>query len=431
MGSPSRGISSLVAWSICILVAGRTTTAAAQEPDARPIGAAQEGSKADVKAVDGRTMPGESAQAERALRRIQHRAAGDRTFPKLAGEPIRRMDNATRRTLAIEASTDDQFDIPTTGEVTSVKARGGVGVRVVLAEKLDYDESWGGLYGGDVNWKTNNRHIFVGMDWCTTDLGAPDRLLAIVREELQAEGINLIPMRKLDWPFATTWERLSQLLPPDPPSDATPMPATAPVVPSAEGAFASPQDVVSAFRRATANKDWREFLLCLTPTSRGALFREVLFQTGMGEMTELARFIEKRLKLEIFDEKGHGLAMDTKERQAFFLPPGAPLDISDDAENSWLYESMKNRVGDAVGFLAECMRHFSADPTLFSWSLECEGIRIEGDKASGYVVYRRRPPAPEEVDKDRARPHLPEQLPVRFLRISGSWLIVYFPGQYD
>ena len=56
--------------------------------------------------------------------------------------------------------------------------------------------------------------------------------------------------------------------------------------------------------------------------------------------------------------------------------------------------------------------------------IECEGVRIEGDKASGYWIDRRPAPAPEEVEKHLDETYyLPRFFPMRFRRIKGSWLI--------
>ena len=96
-----------------------------------------------------------------------------------------------------------------------------------------------------------------------------DRLLAIVREELGREGLRLLPMHKLDWPAATTAERLSQLLPPDglPPVAPPPKIEVAPPQGPAK-VFASPYDVVAAYNQAAAEKDWQAYLRCLTPASQ-------------------------------------------------------------------------------------------------------------------------------------------------------------------
>ena len=44
--------------------------------------------------------------------------------------------------------------------------------------------------------------------------------------------------------------------------------------------FKSPQDVVIAFRRAHAKKDWRTCFLCLTPKARGWALKSLALRRG-------------------------------------------------------------------------------------------------------------------------------------------------------
>ena len=174
---------------------------------------------------------------ERALQGIQCRAAGDRTLKQLANEPIVPVDytNAegepTAYRRAIASPTDDQIEIPTKGDAVSIRLPGHVSVHFEVGNRDPQEVILGGLYNGSVTWRTNNPHVFVKLFWCSQDPGVPDRLLAIVREELERQGLRLLPMHKLDWPAATPSERLSQLLPPD---------SLPPVAPPAKTEVASP-----------------------------------------------------------------------------------------------------------------------------------------------------------------------------------------------
>ena len=140
-----------------------------------------------------------------------------------------------------------------------------------------------GLHNGSVMWKTNNSHLFVNCGWFTRDLNALDRLLVIVREELEREGLHMLPMHKLDWPAATIPERLSQLLPPDFVSPVAPQSKAVAASPQSPArVFMTPNDVVAAHNQAVAKKDWQAYARCLTPASQGAIIREVLSLAAMG-----------------------------------------------------------------------------------------------------------------------------------------------------
>ncbi|MDR3637212.1 MAG: hypothetical protein P4L84_25635 [Isosphaeraceae bacterium] len=313
-----------ITWLIFVAVVCHNEATAAQGPHDLAVGPAVE------QQLSSFLLP-----IERALQGIQRRAAGDRALKQLANEPIVPVDytnakgepKAYRRAFA--SPTDEQIEIATKGDAASIRFPGHVSVHIEVSREDPQEVTLGGLYNGSVTWRTNNPHVFVKLFWCSKDPGVPDRLLAIVREELEREGLRLLPMHKLDWPVATTSERLSQLLPPDSLPPVAPPPKTEGALPqSPTRVFASPYDVVAAHNRAVAKKDWQAYALCLTPASVG---------------------------------------------------PGKPI--------------------------------------------ECEGIRIEGDKASGYWIDRRPAPDFREAEKRDVLHYLPRYFPIRFRRIKDSWLI--------
>ncbi|WP_422929075.1 hypothetical protein [Singulisphaera sp. PoT] len=375
---------------------------------------------------------------ERALRSIQHRAAEDRILKHLASVPIHPIDfvdpvgmpKGYRR--AIEAPTDDRIEIPTKGDAVSITRPGRVSVLInVTREGVDGDVS-SGLYKGGVTWRTDNPRVFVWMSWCSKDPGLPDRLLAIVREELGREGLRLLPMRKLDWPPATTSERLAQLLPPDCLLPVTRPPKVEVVLPrDAEKAFASPYDVVAANNLAVAKQDWRAWARCLTPASQGAVIRELLFVAVSGgrKCPELIGVIENHLKFKLIDASDFpGQFVRTKEAKEFLETLGNPP--VDDAETAaaWMTEVFRKRVGDIPAFLDDCFQQLQGAPEGYGRLLGSEDIRIEGDKASGYWIDRRPVPDAKEAEKRDVASYLPRYFPVHFRRIGGSWLIAHNLG---
>lgn len=264
------------------------------------------------------------------------------------------------------------------------------------------------------------------MVWCSADTGAPERLLSAVREELGREDLSLIPMRKLDWPYTTTWERLARLLPDDPPSGVAPKPAGETGVPLAGGRYASPLDVIAASNQARARKDWKSYFQCLTPASCGAVFREILHQTLAGRMTDLARAIEKRLMLVFYDEETR--IRNDEELGPLMVIPGRPAAEVDEEANAWVYEMLRKRVGDVPQFLTECMQYFPDVPGIDPSPLECFGVRIEKERASAYIVRTPMPISPADAQGLEAIAFLPSHYPVRFRRINGSWVIAHTFG---
>ncbi|WP_205679034.1 hypothetical protein, partial [Aquisphaera insulae] len=333
----------------------------------------------------------------------------------------RRVDDASFA-LSVHAPTNDQIKVPTRGDVASIKVSGDVGIRIEYASDEPKEIGESGLCDGIVSWKTNNPNIFVTISWITNDPGVPDRLLAIVREELGREGLRLLPMHKLDWPAATPAERLSQLIPPDARPSEAPVPRIVAAPPrKSGGVFASPQDVAAAYLQARAKKDLRAYLLCLTPASQGSLFRELLFVMHMSGTVEPARTIEERLKFRLFDSGNH--LLPSKELDELFTPPGKPYEGLNEGTDAWVCAYVQKRVGDVSAFLAVCMPDVPEPPLGDGVPVRCEGIRVDGDRASGYVIRRGPTPSLEEVEQHRVSRYLPRCVPIRFRRIDERWLI--------
>jgi len=429
------GLSAVIAWSMLVVVVCSIEVPAAQGPGDRAFGVAAEQQTVDIDVVDRQELSKALLKIERALRGIQRRAAGDHTLKRLADGPIDRSDyaNAKRESkgcrLAIGVPTDDQIEVPAKGSV--VRVPGGISVHVEYLGRRPDADILSGLHNGLVTWKTNNPHVFVKLFWCSNDTGAPDRLLAIVREELEREGLSLLPMDKLDWPVATASERLSQLLPPDFAPPVAPRTETVAASPQSPAiVFASPRDVVAAHNQAVAKKDWQAYAICLTPASQGAVIREVLFLAQMGgeKCPELIKTIEKHVKFKLYDDRRPGAFAQSKEAEEFFESSGEEPSKESEAADAWLYEVFRKRVGDVPAFLADCLRQLPGPPEGYGKPIECDGIRIEGDKASGYVIHRRPAPAPEEVEKQDETYYMPRYVPIRFRRIGGSWLIAFTFG---
>ena len=145
---------------------------------------------------------------------------------------------------------------------------------------------------------------------------------------------------------------------------------------------------------------------------------------------ELIKTIEKHLKFKLIDASDFpGAFVQSKEAQEFLEALGKQFQEDSEAADAWLYEVFRKRVGDVPAFLSDCLRQLPDAPEGYGEPMECAGIRIKGDKASGYVTHRRPAPAPEEVEKQGDTYYLPRFFPLRFRRIEGSWLIAFTFGQ--
>jgi|GEM_PF-4721584 len=438
MSCHSVRFSVIIAWLILVAVACHTEAIAVQGPDAPAFGPAVKQKERDVENVEGKKLSSFLLPIERALQGIQRRAAGDRSLKLLANEPIVPVDytdaegepKGYRR--ALRAPTDDHIEIPTKGDAVSKRRPGSVAVHIEVRRRDIQEVISGGLYNGAVTWRTNNPHVFVKLFWCSQDPGVPDRLLTIVREELEREGLRLLPMHKLDRPVATTSERLSQLLPLDSLPPVAPPPKTEVASPQGPAkVFASPYDVVAAHNQAVAKKDWQAYARCLTPASQGAVIREVLFLAAMGgkKCPELIKTIEKHLKFKLIDASDFpGTFVQSKEAEEFLESMGKQPGEDAEAADAGLYEVFRKRVSDVPAFLADCFRQLPGPPEGYGKPIECEGIRIGGDKASGYWIDRRPVPDSKEAEERDVLHYLPRYFPIRFRRIGGSWLIVSMFG---
>jgi hypothetical protein len=417
-----------------VAVVCHTGATAAQGPDDPASGPAVKQEKRGVEDADGKELSSVRPPIERALRGIQRRAAGDRTLKHLADEPIfpaeygndaKGEPKGYRR--AIGSPTDDQIEIPTKGDAASIRLPGYVSVHIeVLRQGFDLDVL-SGLHNGVVTWRTNNPHVFVALSWCTKDSDAPDRLLAIVREELEREGLRLLPKPRPDWPAATTSERLAQLLPPDGVPPVAPPPRTGVASPGGPArGFASPYDVVAAHNQAVAKRDWRAYARRLTPASQGAVIRQVFFLAATVGRTcpELIEAIEKHLKFKLIDASNFpGEFVQSKDAREIFESLGEQPGEDAEAADARLYEVIRKRVGDVPAFLDDCFREFQASPEGYGEPIECEGIRIEGDRASGYRIVRRPVPDSKVAERRHVSNYLPDYVPIHFRRIGGRWLM--------
>jgi hypothetical protein len=410
--------------TICTVILAVCHVAAADEQrtDAKANDAA-----VDEETVDSGELSKALLKIEQALQRIQRRAAGDGTLKRLTDATIQQYRYPNGKggykggRISISAPTDDQIEIPTNR--AAVKVPGEIVVRIDYVRQ-ESESTHCGLFNGCVTWKTNNANVFVTLGWFTRDSTAPDRLLTILSVELQREGIRLVP-HKLYWPIATPAERLSQVLPPSVLPPATSPPAGAEGSPAAprrtkrvagEKVFASPQDVVTAYRQAYAKKDWAACVLCLTPAARGEVVREFLFVAGMGNSPKLAKALDKSLKLKLSDDTG----TESKEAREFFEPLAKLPTGDEEADNVLLYETFQKRIGDVPAFLAELCQQ----APILAECEEIDGIRSEGDKASGYFTIKHPPPDPTDVGEKIAPTYcLPQYNPCHFRKLGGSWLL--------
>jgi len=400
--------------------------AAGQGPDGRRGDAA-------VKEAHAEGVSEARRRVERALGRIQGRVVGDRTCKRLADGPIHRRDHGPLGfELSIGAAIDDPIEVPMPGDAAPVKIPGHVTLRVRYDPAGVHEEAYDGPYHGCVSWATSDPHVFVVLYWRTTDPDAPDRLARLVREEMGREGLRLAPPSRPKWPIATNSERLSQLLPPD----ALPMVAFGPAATAGPrqgpvGVFPSPRDVAAAYNEAIAKKDLRGYLRCLTPHSQTYLMGCLIQYVQHPGSPELAKAIEKHFGYRVFDEGGVFLPEERLWRSEGDLKAGRFLPLDDPADlwlarlspGAYLDELFRKAVGDVPTFLAECLPMMQA----WDWSdvepLACEGLWVEGDRASSRSLHKPTPDLEKIEAGWNERHFLPEYHPIHFQRIQGSWRI--------
>ena len=421
-------------WSACVVVACCTGALASHELDDPGFATVAKRMRPDVDHIEEEVLSGFLPPIERALQGIRRRAAGDRTLKRLAEEPIVPIDYVNGRGEArgyrrsISAPTDDQIEINTNNLSVRIRRPGSVAVHIEVSGREIQEVNSDGLYHGTVTWRTNNQHVFVKLFWCTEDSGLPDRFLAVVREELEREGLRLLPMQKRDWPIAVTSQRLSQLLPPgNLPPLAPPPKGEVASLQSSVRVFASPFDVVAAYNQAVARKDWQAYARCLAPASQGAVVREMVFlaMTGGKKCPGLIKAIEKHLGFKLIDASNFpGSFVESREAEEFLQSLGDQPGEDLESANNRLYETFRKRVGDVPAFLDDCFPELQRSPEGHGKPIECEGIRVGGDKASGYWIDRCPAPNPKEAEERDVLHYLPRYFPVKFRRINGSWSIL-------
>jgi hypothetical protein len=389
-----------------------------------PLAAADGLERAERQAVDAEERAKVVAKIESALKHIKRRAAADETLKPLASAAVEQEtfpetnDGLQGKRIRLHALAEDQIEFDTTAG--PAKRPGGLQVLVEYVTKPPQLAVFSGLYNGSVPWKTNDPHVFVFLSWCTHDSDAADHLLTIVREELAREELHLAPTEKLDWPPATPSERLSQLLPPthaQPAAKETDeKTAGEKAVDENANVFASPQQVVSAYRQAYAKKDWRRCAMCLSPAAQGAAIREFLFVTGVSPTMnrKLKPTFDKHLGPKPAEETAEDREKTDVIRKIFAaLPTG-----SEEVDNRLIYDGFHKQIADIPAFLADC---WEAYPNLRDLG-EIRGIVVDGDKASGFYTWQNPPPTPEHVLPHCNPFDLPRFSPWHFCKIDGGWL---------
>jgi hypothetical protein len=387
--------------------------------------------------VDNTKMVAALAKVERALHGVQTRAAQDGKLKPLARARIEhdRYPGTNGGGIRIDAKTDDWIALATQG--VPMRFSGRIEVEVTYTAQPPEWEPSAGLCHGRVMWKTDDPSVSVTLGWVTCDSKAPERLLKIVREELQNQGIRMVPAKSV-WPAATLAEHLSRLPSPDtntaiagesvasprPPMNQRQPPNTPRPVEAGGGAeknFVTPLDVVTAYRRACATKDWRTCFLCLTPDARGATLREFYFVAGMGNSPELVKIIEKHVKVRFFEDAARGLG--SKEMDEVLKPAIKQVNGRQELDNTLLYQSLTNRINDVPAFVDKCCQRCA----LFADFGAVNEVKMEGDKAAGYWTRTFAPPDPREPGGLSPEAYLPEYYPFHFRRIGGSWLLADAP----
>ena len=350
--------------------------------------------------------------------RVKGRTAADDTLKGLASANVESRtfpetnDGVQGNRMSIYAPTDDEIEFSTTAG--TAKRHGRVYVVVQYVTKTPQTAVFSGLLNGTVVWKTGDPHVFVSLGWCTHDEDAADRLLSMVREELAREDLRLAVIEKLDWPPATPAEPPSQLLPP------FPAPPNAPEIDekaAAEkaGPFASPQELIAAYRQAYAKKDWRRCAICLSPAAQGTAIREFFFVGGVSPDVnrKLKPAMEKHLGKPDGDAPEDREALEEFQKILSGLPTG-----SEEGDGKLFYEAFRKRIADIPGFLADCWKQY---PNLKDLG-EIRGIVVEGDKASGFWTREFPPPKPGNVLREVNPFDLPRHYPCHFRRIDGGWV---------
>ena len=391
--------------------------------------------------VDNAKMVAVLAKVERALQGVQTRAANDGKLKPLAKARIEqdRYPGTNGGWIRVDAKTDDQIDLPTKG--VPMSCPGQIGVEVEYTAQSPDWRPYSGLFHGHVIWKTDNPSVSVAIHWITRDLNAPERLLKIVSEELQNQGIRMVPEPKSAWPAATLAEYLARLpssdtntsvageptASPRPPLDQRqPRNSPRPVETGGDGAgkiVTTPQEVVAVYRRAHATKDWRTCFLCLTPEARGATLLEFCFVAGMGNSPELVKIIEKHVKVKFFEDAARGLG--SKEMDELFKPAVKQVDGRQELDRALLYQSFKKRIKDLPALVDDCCQQWA----LFTDFGEVKEIKVEGEKAAGYWTRTSAPvdPDPRRYDCLPPEAHLPQYYAIHFCRIGGSWFLADAP----
>ena len=387
-------------FGVCTLITLICQTLAAEEkqPDAKTPSTEQ--SSPDNEYINGEELSKAFDQIDRVLQGVKQRARNVGTVSCLADAKIVKdiyyegVHGTKGGRVFLDAPLGDRFDVQTkTGHVS---VRGIIYIRVdYLRRESESNES--GPFRGGVTWRTTNPNLYVTVMWQTRDAGAPDRLLAIVRQEFKRERIELLP-QKSEWPAATQGERLARFLVPSSPLATAPALSAkkvgAPSQPSAGVArktvFASPQEVVTTFRQSYAMKDWYQCWLCATPAAQGAALKNLLYFLAVDPEPDLKlnEKLARRLRFALPEKAGAQIDPDA----AKFFQSFAHAAGDEEADNNIVREVFRKRVGDVPALLADCCEHY---PMLYDVS-DVEVTKIEGDKASGYSTYT--PPTPGDKE---------------------------------
>jgi hypothetical protein len=175
--------------------------------------------------------------------------------------------------------------------------------------------------------------------------------------------------------------------------------------PTATKTFATPQEVVTAYRHAHEKGDWRTCFVCLTPDARGWTMQEFCFVISMGNSPELVKAIGKHTKAK-FDEKYFDPIYQSASKQ---------VNGHDEVDHALLYEAFAKRIPDLPSLVADACEQWP----LFADFGEVTNIKVEGDKAAGSLT-----PFPQNAPPLGPIPANELLRFIHFRKIGGTWLIV-------
>jgi hypothetical protein len=186
--------------------------------------------------------------------------------------------------------------------------------------------------------------------------------------------------------------------------------------------YASPAEVVGAYRQAIERQDWRTCFLCFTPELRGGYLVEMLAGINMAGDAEVATIVEKHPN----SKKISSLFGKAARRRA---------DGQQETDPLVFYQLLEEEVGDSSGLIDSICQHLikeSADKGSFDlfWTIgEVQQLTVDDDRAAVQCA-----PPSQPVSSDNAAPDQAElvfgkvmSVSVGCRKIGDGWYISTVP----